>query len=62
MLDYSRGFGGRYGVEDDRQDTSALGWDHIEQVERHGSQQGKPRLTQDLPDMLDVVRKKMWCQ
>lgn len=39
--DYSHGFGGKYGVEKDRQDKSASGWDHIEKVDKHESQKGK---------------------
>ena len=27
-LDYKTGFGGQYGVQADRVDKSALGWDH----------------------------------
>lgn len=38
--DYSRGFGGKFGVQRDRQDKSAAGWDHIEKVEKHDSQRG----------------------
>lgn len=41
VLDYSKGFGGKYGIQRDRQDPSALGWDHVENVEKHGSQRGK---------------------
>lgn len=36
--DYSVGFGGKFGVQRDRQDKSALGWDHQEDVQRHASQ------------------------
>ena len=32
------GFGGKFGVQADRQDKSAVGWDHVEQVSRHHSQ------------------------
>ena len=38
--DYSKGFGGKFGVMQDRQDKSAAGWDHIEKVEKHQSQLG----------------------
>lgn len=38
--DYSQGFGGKFGVQSDRQDKSAAGWDHIEKVEKHESQKG----------------------
>ena len=41
IIDYSKGFGGKFGVQNDRQDSSALGWDHVETVEKHGSQRGK---------------------
>lgn len=36
--DYSQGFGGKFGVQKDRQDKTAAGWDHIEKVEKHESQ------------------------
>lgn len=38
--DYSKGFGGRFGVQKDRQDKSAAGWDYIEKTEKHESQRG----------------------
>ncbi|CRL01677.1 CLUMA_CG014896, isoform A [Clunio marinus] len=34
----SKGYGGRYGIEKDRMDASALGHDYIGKVEKHGSQ------------------------
>lgn len=42
--DYSAGFGGKFGVQRDRQDKSALGWDHQEEVQPHASQTGIPML------------------
>ncbi|KAL0600349.1 Hematopoietic lineage cell-specific protein [Plecturocebus cupreus] len=36
--DYSRGFGGRYGVEKDKQDKAALGYDYKGETEKHESQ------------------------
>lgn len=41
LTDYSHGFGGKFGVQSDRQDKSASGWDHIEKVDKHESQKGK---------------------
>ena len=41
FLDYKKGFGGQFGVQEDRQDKSALGWDHREQSAKHVSQTGK---------------------
>jgi len=38
--DYARGFGGKYGIQTDRQDQSAVGWDYVEKSEKHGSQKG----------------------
>lgn len=38
FLDYSKGFGGKFGVQSDRQDKSAVGWDHHEQPQKHESQ------------------------
>ncbi|KAJ7396518.1 Liprin-alpha-3 [Pitangus sulphuratus] len=36
--DYVKGFGGKFGVQTDRQDKCALGWDHQEKVQLHESQ------------------------
>ena len=38
--DYSTGFGGKYGVQKDRVDKAAVGWDHQEHLEKHESQKG----------------------
>lgn len=32
------GFGGKFGVQKDRQDKSAVGWDHHEAPQKHESQ------------------------
>jgi len=32
------GFGGEFGVQADRQDKSALGWEHHEEASKHASQ------------------------
>ena len=40
LKDYKAGFGGQFGVQSDRVDKSALGWDHVEKVEKHESQKG----------------------
>ena len=37
-----KGFGGKFGVQKDRQDRSAVGWDHVEKLEKHASQKGTP--------------------
>lgn len=42
--DYSVGFGGKFGVQRDRQDKSALGWDHQEEMQPHASQTGTAML------------------
>lgn len=36
--DYATGFGGKYGVQKDRQDGSAVGFDHTEKLSKHSSQ------------------------
>ena len=41
ISDYKTGFGGQYGVQNDRQDKSAVGWDHQEKLQQHESQKGK---------------------
>lgn len=38
--DYSSGFGGKYGVQSDRVDKSAVGFDYQGETEKHGSQRG----------------------
>ena len=38
FLDYKTGFGGQYGVQSDRVDKSALGWEHHEELQKHESQ------------------------
>ena len=41
LTDYSTGFGGKYGVQTDRKDKSAVGWEHQEQTAKHESQKGR---------------------
>ena len=38
--DYAKGFGGKFGVQKDRVDKSAVGWDYQEKVGKHESQTG----------------------
>ena len=38
FTDYKAGFGGKFGVQSDRVDKSAVGWDHHEQLNKHESQ------------------------
>ena len=40
LSDYKTGFGGQFGVQKDRVDRSAVGWEHIEKVPKHASQKG----------------------
>jgi len=40
LLDYSTGFGGKYGVQTDRVDKSAVGYDYHEKLGKHESQKG----------------------
>lgn len=39
-LDYSAGFGGRYGVQKHLVDKSAAGWDEKAELSKHESQKG----------------------
>ena len=39
-LDYSKGFGGKYGVQKDRQDKTAVGYDYEGKTEQHASTKG----------------------
>ncbi|GLG93236.1 Src substrate cortactin [Gryllus bimaculatus] len=38
LKDYSTGFGGKFGVQSDRVDKSAEGWEYKEKIEKHASQ------------------------
>lgn len=38
--DYKTGFGGKFGVQSERQDSSAVGFDYKERLAKHESQQG----------------------
>ena len=40
FLDFSKGFGGKYGTDQNAQDKSAVGFAHREVVEKHPSQKG----------------------
>lgn len=40
-VDYSTGFGGRYGVQADRVDKSAVGFEYQGKTEKHESQKGR---------------------
>ena len=41
LSDYKDGFGGAFGVQKDRVDKSAVGWEHHEKVDKHESQKGR---------------------
>lgn len=45
--DYNKGFGGKFGVQKDRVDKSAVGWEHHEKVEKHESQKGTISIVKD---------------
>ena len=40
FADYKTGFGGKYGVQNDRVDKCAVGWEHKEDLTKHESQKG----------------------
>ena len=39
--DYSKGFGGKFGVEKEKVDKAALGYDYKGETEKHQSQKGE---------------------
>ena len=41
LSDHSKGFGGKFGVQTDRVDKSAVGWDDKEKLQQHESQKGE---------------------
>lgn len=40
FLDYSEGFGGKYGIDKDKVDKSAVGFEYQGKTEKHESQTG----------------------
>jgi hypothetical protein len=40
FLDYSRGFGGKFGIDKDKVDKSAVGFEYQGKTEKHESQKG----------------------
>ena len=70
IVDYSSGFGGKYGVQKDRQDSSAVGFDHTEKLSQHSSQKdystgfgGKYGVQTDRKDeVTTVVIKSKLCE
>lgn len=43
LLDYAKGFGGKYGVEKEKVDKASLGYDYKGETEKHQSQKGESR-------------------
>lgn len=43
-LDYAKGFGGKYGVEKEKVDKAAVGYDYKGETEKHQSQKGEFKL------------------
>lgn len=41
VADYKTGFGGQFGVQKDRQDKSAVGWEDRGELSKHESQKGQ---------------------
>lgn len=58
--DYSVGFGGKFGVQRDRQDKNALGWDHQEEVQPHASQRGRAILPEVVAVSLEQTQTCVW--
>jgi hypothetical protein len=40
FADYSKGFGGKYGIDKDKVDKSAVGFEYQGKTEKHESQKG----------------------
>ena len=66
--DYKTGFGGKFGVQSDRVDKSALGWEHHEKVDKHESQKGECvflfyfsfRYSHEFPHYVALSRLQNW--
>lgn len=53
VLDYSKGFGGKYGIDRDKVDKSAVGFEYQGKTEKHESQKG------GCPTALPHVRRQV---
>ena len=51
ITDYKAGFGGKYGVQNDRVDKCAVGWEHKEDVTKHESQTGIQKAGDNVLDL-----------
>ena len=56
QVDAAKGFGGKFGVQSDRVDKSAVSWEHKEQAQKHASQEGNFFLIQNSFHVWDTVR------
>lgn len=62
VADYKRGFGGQYGVEVEKQDQCALGYEHKERLAKHESQKGtEPPLNPPTPTCPPFIKKTILC-
>ena len=59
LSDYKDGFGGAFGVQKDRVDKSAFGWEHHEKVDKHESQKG--RTTDYISSILSLRNISIFC-
>lgn len=48
LADYAKGFGGKFGIETDKVDKSAVGFEYQGKTERHESQKGNRRQSDSL--------------
>lgn len=64
LSDYKTGFGGRFGVQSERQDSCAVGFDYKEKLAKHGSQQGtvasQPHPPLPVPPLSTDLRIGLW--
>lgn len=60
VADYKRGFGGRYGVEVEKQDQCALGYEHKENLAKHESQKGTDPPLRPLSDPPPSLMLRLW--
>lgn len=44
LSDYKKGWGGQFGIQADRKDKSAVGWDEKAELAKHESQTGQNNL------------------
>ncbi|KAG9509617.1 Src substrate cortactin [Fragariocoptes setiger] len=56
--DHSHGFGGNFGVQTDRKDSSAVGYDYCEKLSKHTSQESSTKISKSAAEEISKSRSE----